>query len=67
MNDFRHPRLTQIEQLCGAIRSSIEEADEPGVVVALRHALNYAHLAGTYLGDDRLSPEADDALLSEHR
>lgn len=57
-----HPDLKRIEQLQAMLRKLIATTREPAVVMALRHALDHVHMAGTYLGDDLLSPEVDDAL-----
>jgi len=54
--------LARIEAVCGTLRQMIDTTRQPGVAVALRHALNYAHLAGSYVGDELLSPEVDLAV-----
>lgn len=54
-----HPDLPCIAQLCQTLRGMIATTKEPGVAVALRHALDHVYMAGTYLGDDLLSPEVE--------
>ncbi len=56
---FHHPHLVKVEHLVQAVRALMAETAEPGVAVALRHALYYLHVSGSHLGDEKLSPEVD--------
>lgn len=65
MNGDVASELARIEAICETLREMIDATRQPGVALALRHALNYVHLAGSYVGDDFLSPEVDVAIGRE--
>lgn len=54
--------LERLRAAGAALASLRIETDSPAVAMALRHAIYYCHLAGGFLGDERLGPEVDGDL-----
>lgn len=53
------PELAELDRLRAALERLRDSTEHPGVATALQHAVWYTHLAGTFLGDDRLDPLID--------
>lgn len=59
MQADRDPELDELDRLRAALERLRDTTEHPGVATALQHAAWYTHLAGTFLGDDRLDPLID--------
>lgn len=56
------PENDDLEQIAAArsILSALRAGtDSPAVAMALRHAIYYCYLAGSFLGEEGLAPEVD--------
>ncbi len=54
--------LKQLADARNILRALRAQTNSPAVAMALRHAIYYCHLAGTFLGEEGLEPEVDSDL-----